>query len=111
MTRESLVERLLELPAAIEAAERAVLAAEEQRREAAEALQHVEDDLLLDPERITGKNAEARAAQIRVWTGEERHRVTTADYAANEARIQLRFLTNEMGVLKDVARLIAASDE
>ena len=65
MTRTDLAERLLELPRVIAEAERTVLAAEERRRLASEALQGVEDALLLDGERITGKNAEQRAAQLR----------------------------------------------
>lgn len=111
MTRSDLVERLLALPAAIAEAENTLLAAEERRRLASEALQGVEDALLLDGERITGKNVEQRAAQLRAETVPERERVTAAEYELSQAKIQFRFLTNEMWCLKDVVRLMAPADE
>jgi hypothetical protein len=111
MTRADLIDRLIALPNAIAEAEMALLTLEEQCRIAKEALQQVEDALLLDPERITGKNAEQRAAQLRAETGAERDQVVVAEYEVSKARLQVRFLTNEMWALKDVARLLGAADE
>src|SRR5438552_134357 len=102
-----LVERLLELPALLEAAERDVLLAEERKLQAAETLTRAEDELLLDPERLTGKNAEIRAAQVRRETERERDMLRCAELGGAESKVVLRRLTNELSCVKAITRLLS----
>lgn len=106
----NITNRLLELPALIEAAECDVLTAEERKHQAMEALTRAEDELLIDPEKLTGKNAEIRAAQVRAETRLERDMVRASEYRVGEARIALRRLTNELSALKTLARLVSGNE-
>lgn len=106
-----LVARLLELPAAIEAAEADVLTAEERRIQAEEALTRAEDGVLLTPDSLPGKNAEIRAAQLRAETKLEHDMVRACEHRVSEAKIALRRLTNELSALKTISRLLAGEPQ
>lgn len=106
-----LVARLLELPQVIEAAEQDVLKAEERRIQAEEGVTRAEDFLLMDPERLPGKNAEVRGAQLRAETATERDMVRACEHRVSEAKIALRRLTNELSALKTISRLLAGEQQ
>lgn len=104
------IRRLEALPELIAQAERDCLAAEEHKYRAAEALVRAEDELLLDPEKLTGRNSEVRAAQVRAGTELERDILRASEFRVGEARIALRRLTNELSTLKTISRLIGGAE-
>src|SRR5687767_10088253 len=108
MNRHQLIVRLLSLPGAIGALEQEVHAREEMRRHAGDALQAKEDEL--HGAGVEGKNAEQRAAIVRSQTETERQALNAAEWQVSQARIRLRTVTNEMGCLKSVARLLEGGD-
>jgi hypothetical protein len=108
MTIETVVERLASLPEDLWEAERAVLDAEAARVEAQARLEDVEADLLLDPERINGKNAEQRQAQLRSLTATERAAVEERALEAARLKVSLHQLQAEHAGLRAIARLLAA---
>lgn len=108
MNRTDLIARLIALPAEINTAEEALLLTEARRQAAADALQQVEDELLLTG--VEGKNAEQRAAAIRTETGGQRERLAACEYEVSLSKIVLRRLTTELSAFKSVARLLAGGD-
>ena len=101
--------RLLTLPTEIGKSEAELLAREWARQEAAAELQAAEDALLLDAERVNGKNAEQRAAQLRQLTEAERQTALLAERAHQEERARLATLHAEFSAIRAAARLIAAA--
>lgn len=101
----SIFGKLLELPTQITRAEADLLARDWSRQEALAALQAREDALLI--EGVDGKNAEARAAQLRQHTEAERQRALLAERAHAEARVQLSALTTEFAAMRSAARLLS----
>jgi hypothetical protein len=104
MAERRFICRLLELPAAIAAAEEELLELDERRRCAQEALQAVEDALILAG--VEGKNQEQRAAAVRDQTQKERERLIACEFRVSEAKIARGRLVNELSALKAVTRLL-----
>jgi len=104
---KTLFARLLTLPADINRAESTVLDAEWRRQEAASALQRAEDAVTLDVEKVNGKNAEQRAAQLRQLTEQERQAALLAERSHAEARLQLSALITEFAAMRSAARLLS----
>jgi hypothetical protein len=109
-TRTEIISRLLALPLEMAEAEDALIRARASLAEAKDILEGQEGALILDPETITGRNVEARAAQVREYTTAARQAVTYRQADVWEAELSLHRLQNEMSALRSVARLLAASD-
>jgi hypothetical protein len=105
MTKQEIFKRLLELPGEIALAEDAVLEANQRVVTAKEALQQVEDGLLLNNV-IDGKNAEIRAAQMRSHTVDERENLSEAELSLKNAAVRLGKLKDELRALQAAAGLL-----
>src|SRR5262249_31394149 len=97
------------LPGALAVAERELIEAEGARRHAAGCLQARQDTLLLTE--IDGKNAEIRAAQLRIATVTEQLLFDQAERRLAEARVSLHHLQAEHSSLRAIARLMAAGSD
>lgn len=107
MTKQELVQRLLELPTEIEKAEESVLSAHARLVTAKELLQWQEDSLLLTENGpINGKNAESRAAQIRSYTKNERDALADAEMNLKNAASRLDRLHVQFKAYRAVADLL-----
>jgi hypothetical protein len=111
MPRQSLIERLDRLPAAIAEVELTLLAAEEARQEAQALLQVQEDRLLLYGEQINGRNAEVRAVQLRAETAEEQVIVEEAGRRLARLRVAWHERQAEHASLRAIARLLATEPD
>jgi hypothetical protein len=102
--------RLFSLPQQIQEAEAACVEAEEWLREAKEALADAEATLLIGIDgsggTLLGKNAEARAAEMRRFTANERSRVAEAERALAQARLLLHRRQNEFAAVRTLAKLL-----
>lgn len=105
MDKQSIINRLLALPAEIAAAEEAVLQANGRLVTAKESLQAKEDSLLLGNV-IDGKNAEIRAAQVRKYTEHEREALSDAELNLKNASARLNRFRDELRALQAVADLL-----
>ncbi|GAA0390195.1 hypothetical protein [Paenibacillus motobuensis] len=105
MTKQEIVNRLLELPGQIASVEYTVLEADRQVVLAKEFLQQKEDDLLLGNV-IDGKNAEIRAAQMRQHTEYERQNLDNAELHLKNNVTRLVRLRDEFKALQAVASLL-----
>ena len=105
MDKQTMIDRLMALPAEIAAAEDSVLQASGRLVLAKEALQAKEDSLLLGNV-LDGKNAETRAAQARQYTQTEREMVADADLLIKNASAKLNQLRDELRALQSVAVLL-----
>jgi hypothetical protein len=111
MEKSTIIQRLLELPAAIAVAERKVITVQFQLMSAKADLQNKEDGLLLGSFEeqgwvIDGKNAEIRQAQMRHFTEVEQDRVSAAEDSVTMAKHDLSILYNELKALQAVADLM-----
>lgn len=111
LDRIRLCRRLLALPAELAAAERKVAEKGQRVRERREDLEQLRGRLLLEPDRITGKNAELREAQLAQETVGHREFLFAAEGLHGEATAALRALQHELSALRAVARLIGGQDE
>src|SRR5262249_22809657 len=111
MTREEVIARLAALPSEMADAELAALAAEWARLEAAAALEDAEAALLIDPELLTGKNAEQRQAQLRSLTKAERTEVEGRTRRVALMKVSLHRSQAEHASLRAIARLLAAEPD
>lgn len=105
MNKQTIISRLLELPAEIAKAEQAVIEAQITLESAKNILTDAESYLLIG-EKINGKNAEIRAAQLREHTKVEREAVTLAGDTLAQRSVYLRSLQNELKVLQSVALIL-----
>lgn len=105
MDKQFIINRLLSLPKEIASAEETVITANKAVQDAKAALQNQEDGLLASGA-IDGKNAEVRAAQLRSFTGEQREKVTQAEYNLIRVKNHLALLYNEFKALQAVADLL-----
>jgi hypothetical protein len=110
MDRMLLIERLLAAPAEIALAEELLLGAEEEAADAARRLQEREDRLLLAGD-IDGRNAEARAAQLRALTEHERQTVERHEGGLRWAKRNLHLALNQFAALRAVARLLDGAEQ
>ncbi|MFB0841835.1 hypothetical protein [Paenibacillus oleatilyticus] len=105
MDRQSIISKLLALPAKIAAEEDNVLQAHANLIEAKGILQQKEDSLLLG-NIIDGKNAEIRAAQMREYTEDERKHLIEAELSLKNAVARLERYRDEFRALRSVAELL-----
>jgi len=105
MDKQSIINRLLALPAEIADAEEAVLLANGRLVAVKESLQAKEDSLLLGNV-IDGKNAETRAAQVRQYTQHERETMSDAELNLKNAAARLGKVRDEFRALRAVAELL-----
>ncbi|KPV60754.1 hypothetical protein QJ48_04345 [Paenibacillus sp. A3] len=105
MDRQSIISKLLALPAKIAAEEDNVLQAHANLIEAKGILQQKEDSLLLG-NIIDGKNAEIRAAQMREYTEDERKHLIEAELNLKNAVARLERYRDEFRALRSVAELL-----
>jgi len=96
------------LPVEIGKAEVELLAADQARQDAVTALTRAEDALLLDAEKVNGKNEAQRSAQLRQLTAAERQVATLAERAFSEQKTRLSGLQTEFAALRAATRLFAA---
>ncbi|AJS59885.1 hypothetical protein [Paenibacillus sp. IHBB 10380] len=105
MTKQEIVNRLLSLPKEIAVAEESLLQASMQLVSAKEVLQQKEDDLLLG-NKIDGKNAEIRAAQMRQNTVSEREILTDNELNLRNEAARLGKCRDELRALQAVSSLL-----
>jgi len=108
-TRETLTDRLLSLPDALQAAEADLLVAEAARRRAESELQDAEDTLILTGN-ADGRNAEVRAAQLRSCTLLEREALAETVERCARLRARLHALQAEHASLRACARLMSGGE-
>ena len=105
MDKATIIQRLMELPNEIEAAENEVIEMYEKVSRAKDDLAGKESVLLLSG-KIDGKNAEIRSAQMRELNAAERQAVDDAENALSGARAYLTKLQNTFRALQAIAQLL-----
>ena len=105
MNKQDIINRLIDLPHEIEAAEKEVIKTANKAREAKETLTAKEDMLLVNG-LIDGKNAETRAAQLRAQTTVERQAVQHAENELSVTRAYLNKLLNTQANHRAIAGLL-----
>ncbi|WP_240421617.1 hypothetical protein [Paenibacillus periandrae] len=105
MDIQTIIKRLLALPAEITIAEENVLQAHARLIDAKDMLQQKEDSLLLG-NMLDGKNAETRAAQARQFTTHEREILSDAELNLKNASVRLERHRYEFKALHAVAELL-----
>lgn len=105
MTKNELINKLYNLPKLIEEAENKVIASNEMVLHAKALVLSIEDRLLLEGA-IDGKNAEARAAQMREKTFTERRNIQPCENQLSIDRACLNRLNNELAVCKAIAGIL-----
>lgn len=113
VTTEAVQDRLLGTFRSLVEAEERLLKAQAEYDRATEALKDAEAALLLGrgPAQIDGKNAEARAAQMREATAAERKAVQEAGEALAHARAQVEVRRQELSTWRAIARLVAGGED
>src|SRR5258707_6772324 len=106
MTRDEILAALAKLPGQIERAELALLACRRAEERFEEEARDAEATLLLGGS-IDGKNAEARAAQLRLQMAGHRDTAAELEQKTERARIKLHRLQAEFSAAKAMARLLA----
>lgn len=109
MTREDLIRALTEAPDEIRAAEERVLDAAAALWDAKRLLQREEDQQLLHG-KIDGKNAEQRAAQLRVLTIELADAVAGREAHLETEKAALRVARDRFSALKAIARVLGGEE-
>jgi hypothetical protein len=109
VNRTELVTDLLSLPTEIARAEADLLAAQRALTNAKELLESAEAEAVLS-ERVDGRNAEARAAQVRRITEGPREVVRKQQDRVNRHALALRVLQARFSALRSVARLLSPED-
>lgn len=123
MNREQIIERLTNLPTAIELAETQLIAAEQRLRVTTAVLEDAKTQFMLGKIRIidggqsawvtaseppiNGKNAEQREAQIRDLTAPWRADVESAQAEATRRRLDHNRAINEFRAMRSIAALLA----
>jgi len=110
MTRAEILAALAKLPGQIERAELALLACRREAERYEAEWKDAEATLLLDGT-IDGKNAEARAAQLRLAMASYRETAADLEQKAERARIRLHRLQSEFTAAKAMARLLAVATD
>ncbi|MGG1554968.1 hypothetical protein [Paenibacillus ferrarius] len=111
MNKQTIIERLMELPELIASAEIALINAQNNLNIARSQLTHKEDGLYLgvfeeEGMVIDGKNAEIRSAQLRKFSTIERNEVARTEHLAMESRYQLEKLKTELKALQSIVELL-----
>ncbi len=111
MTKTDMINRLEERAEKLEDAREDCLQREVNRDDAAEKLKYAETFLLMEePTRLTGRNAEARAAQLGDFTARERKNLREADLCLSAARCAVAVAQDRFSAAKYSARVFAAED-
>ena len=109
MTKMELIDKLASLPELIEAQEKTIIVIYGQVQECKRVLTEAEDDLLLSGA-IDGKNAEIRAAQMRVKTPKEQESIRVSEKALSVERVKLNRLNNELAVCQAIAGMLKGAE-
>lgn len=107
MDRQAIIDRLIDLPAEIEAAEKDLFDAQLAVTKARDLLAGKENQLLLDGA-IDGKNAETRAAQLKELTKAERDAIATAENQLALVKMELNLKLNQFKAYRAIAGIIAS---
>lgn len=110
LSRTDLITDLLAVAAALAGAESELLAAQRALTTAKELLEDAEAAAVLSGT-VDGKNADARAAQVRAFTAAPREAVRQAQDTAHAAALTLRVLTARFSALRAVARLLSGEGD
>lgn len=108
LTREDVSRNLIELPALLEQAEFALIAAEEIRDRRTRELQEREDELTLAG--LNGRNEGQRLAELRSATREEREVLAEAERQFKAARLAFRRAEHQFTAARALARLLAGTE-
>lgn len=109
MDKQTLINRLLQLPDLLKYAEENVIKASEAIQEAKAALLVAEDMCLVNG-LIDGKNAEIRAAQLREKTSAHRTILQEKENLLSRERAALNHLANEFKALGLVAGMLKGAE-
>lgn len=110
MTKDELIAKLEEKPREIYNAEMQLLKALSELEQVQKALADKRSDLLL-ANKIDGKNAEMRAAQLDLATRTEREEVALREQIVAQRKAELNLCRNEFVALGLVARMLAGEVE
>lgn len=109
MNKQTIIDRLFELPGEIAHAEETVIKAQMHLQDDKTNLQIAEDRLYMgevEGVAIDGKNAEIRSAQLRAYTAVERNAVAMSENALAKHRLRLTRLQTELRALQSIADLL-----
>ena len=100
-----IVQELIDIPEEIKKAQEHVLDKSETLERVKAALKDREAELLLNGQ-IDGKNAEQRAAQLRMHTKAEREAIMALEAELNREKVHLDYSYNRLKALRAVARIL-----
>ena len=109
MNKHDLIVALADLPGAINLAEITIIEAQANVTKAKETLSAKEADLYTE-NKIDGKNAEIRAAQLRQFTTQERNDIAKVENILSLARIQYNLLQNHFSAYRAIAAMMKAGE-
>lgn len=109
MNKQEIISRLWELPGEIEEQENKVITAYEMVQFTKDLVAGIEDKLILEGV-IDGKNAEARAAQLREKTFTERRNIRPCENQLSIERASLNKLLNTQANYRAIAELLKAGE-
>lgn len=105
-----IVQELIDIPEEIKKAQEHVLDKSETLERVKAALKDREAELLLNGQ-IDGKNAEQRAAQLRMHTKAEREAIMALEAELNREKVHLDYSYNRLKALRAVARILGGEVE
>ena len=100
-----IVQELIDIPEEIKKAQEHVLDKSEALERVKAALKDREAELLLNGQ-IDGKNAEQRAAQLRMHTKAEREAMMALEAELNREKVHLDYSYNRLKALRAIARIL-----
>lgn len=103
--KSDVIKELMLIPETIKYNQTNVLAVAEKIERMKEQLKDKESELLLNGT-IDGKNAEQRAAQLRMHTKAEREAIMALEAELNREKVHLDYSYNRLKALRAVARIL-----
>lgn len=103
--QRDIVQELIDIPEEIKKAQEHVLDKSETLERVKAALKDREAELLLNGQ-IDGKNAEQRAAQLRMHTKAEREAIMALEAELNREKVHLDYSYNRLKALRAIARIL-----
>lgn len=103
--QRDIVQELIDIPEEIKKAQEHVLDKSETLERVKAALKDREAELLLNGQ-IDGKNAEQRAAQLRMHTKAEREAMMALEVELNREKVHLDYSYNRLKALRAIARIL-----
>jgi hypothetical protein len=103
--QRDIVQELIDIPEEIKKAQEHVLDKSETLERVKAALKDREAELLLNGT-IDGKNAEQRAAQLRMHTKAEREAMMALEAELNREKVHLDYSYNRLKALRAIARIL-----